>query len=172
MERCSQLMTELAPSLRVELDASDKSPGWKFAEHEMKGVPIRLELGPKDIENGQAVLVRRDTSEKRAVPLDGILSAALRLLDEIQSDMLRRATDHRRDHTYAARTYEEFSQIADNQPGFIKAMWCGDTTCELRVKDELAVTARCIPFEQEPIDTKCIVCGTDSKHMVVWGKAY
>ena len=172
MERCAQLKSQLAAAFRVALDDSDKSPGWKFAEHEMKGVPIRLELGPKDIENGQAVLVRRDTSEKRTVFLDDIVSATGLLLDEIQADMLQRAIAHKLANTHIALSYEELANIADEKSGFIKAMWCGGDGCELKIKDDLAVTARCIPFDQEKIGEKCVVCDTPAKHMVVWGKAY
>ncbi|MCL2616945.1 MAG: proline--tRNA ligase [Defluviitaleaceae bacterium] len=173
MEHCSKIKADLSATFRVELDASDKSPGWKFAEHEMKGVPIRLELGPKDIESGQAVLVRRDTSEKRVVPLEGLGETVGVLLGEIQQDMLARASAHLQTNTHAATNYKELASIsAQEVPGFIKAMWCGDSACELRIKEDLAVTARCIPFEQEQLHSKCIACEADAKHMVIWGKAY
>jgi len=138
----------------------------------MKGVPLRLELGPKDIESGQATLVRRDTSEKRQVPLEGLTQTVAALLGEVQADMLERAAVHRREHTFAARDYEEFSRTANELPGFITAMWCGGADCEQKVKDDLTVTARCIPFEQEEIGQTCVVCGQAAEHMVLWGKAY
>ncbi|MCL2699865.1 MAG: proline--tRNA ligase, partial [Defluviitaleaceae bacterium] len=172
LERCDELKAELGDKFRVIIDDSDKTPGWKFAEHEMKGVPIRLELGPKDIENGQAVLVRRDTSEKRTVTLDKIVAAVGHMLDQMQDELLQRATERRDAHTYVARSYDEFVDIANTKPGFIKAMWCNNESCELKIKEHLSVTARCIPLEQENLGDKCVACDGPAKHMVVWGKAY
>ena len=158
--------------LRVKVDDSDKSPGWKFSEQEMRGVPIRIELGPKDIEAGQAVIVRRDTREKTVVAFDEIADKAAEILETMQTDMLERAREHRDTHTYIAHNIEEMKQIADEKPGFIKAMWCGCQECEDAMKEEVGVTSRCIPFAQEEISGVCVHCGKPAKHMVYWGKAY
>jgi prolyl-tRNA synthetase len=159
-------------NFRVKVDDSDKSPGWKFSESEMRGIPVRIELGPKDIEAGQAVLVRRDTHEKITVALAEIEEKVAELLETIQKDMLERARQHREEHTYDAHNMEEMKDIADNKPGFIRAMWCGDRECEDKLKEIAGVTSRCIPFEQETIDGKCVCCGKEAKHMLYWGKAY
>ena len=158
--------------LRVKVDDSDKSPGWKFSEQEMRGVPIRIELGPKDIEAGQAVIVRRDTREKTVAAFDEIADKAAEILETMQTDMLERAREHRDTHTYIAHNIEEMKQIADEKPGFIKAMWCGCQECEDAMKEEVGVTSRCIPFAQEEISGVCVHCGKPAKHMVYWGKAY
>lgn len=161
-----------AAGVRVILEDSDKSPGWKFAEHEMRGVPIRLELGPRDIENGQAVLARRDNGEKMTVSLENIDAEVKKLLAQIQKDMLVRATDHLNEHIYAAVTMPEFADLVENSPGFVKAMWCGDAACEEKVKQETGATSRNIPFNEEKLADTCICCGKPAKHMVYWGKAY
>lgn len=159
-------------AFRVKVDASDKSPGWKFSEAEMRGIPVRIELGPKDIEKNQAVIVRRDTREKIVVSLDEIETEVKKALETMQKDMLERARAHRDAHTYTAKTFEEFKEIADNKPGFIKAMWCGDTACEEELKEKVGVTSRCIPFEKEQLTDTCICCNKPAKAMVYWGKAY
>jgi len=171
LEKCRELKEKLS-QFTVKLDDSDKSPGWKFSEYEMKGVPVRIELGPKDIENNQAVLVRRDTREKKIVSLDNIAEEVNSLLNEIQNALYNKALKHREETTSYARDFEELKDIAENKPGFIKAMWCGDLECELKIKDETTVTSRCIPFEQEQISDKCVCCGRPAKKMLYWGKAY
>ncbi|MCI8400875.1 MAG: proline--tRNA ligase [Lachnospiraceae bacterium] len=162
----------LEAGIRVKTDDSDKSPGWKFSEQEMRGIPIRVEIGPKDIAAGQAVLVRRDTREKLAVSLDSLAAEAGKLLDTIQSDMLQRARAHRDAHTSTAHTYEEFKELIETRPGFVKMMWCADQECENRIKEDTTATSRCMPFEQEQIGDVCPVCGKKAKAMVYWGKAY
>jgi prolyl-tRNA synthetase len=157
---------------RVKVDDSDKNPGWKFSEQEMRGIPIRVEMGPRDIEANQAILVRRDNGEKITVSLDDIESKVGELLEAIQKDMLERARVHRDTHTSTALNYEEFKDAAVNKPGFIKAMWCGDQACEDKIKEELTVTARCMPFQQEKLSDVCVCCGKPAKAMVYWGKAY
>ncbi|MBR5268141.1 MAG: proline--tRNA ligase, partial [Lachnospiraceae bacterium] len=159
-------------NFRVKVDDSDKSPGWKFSESEMRGIPVRIELGPKDIEAGQAVLVRRDTHEKITVALAEINEKVDELLKTIQKDMLERARQHREEHTYDAHNMEEMKDIADNKPGFIRAMWCGCQECENKLKEEVGVTSRCMPFAQEQIADTCVVCGKPAQKMVYWGKAY
>lgn len=161
-----------AAGVRAKVDDSDKSPGWKFSEQEMRGIPIRVELGPKDIENDQAVLVRRDTREKVVVALDELVVKAQELLETIQKDMLERAREHRDGHTYVAVDYETFGKIIEEKPGFVKAMWCGSQECEDRIKEDTAATSRCIPFEQEKISDTCVCCGKPAEKMVYWGRAY
>ncbi len=172
LENAAKVKERLAKVCRVGLDDSDKTPGWKFSEYEMRGIPVRVELGPKDIEAGQCVLARRDTGEKITVSLDNIENEVTKLLDTIQADMLARATAHRDSHTYTATSMEELGRIVNETPGFVKAMWCGDEACENKIKEEYSVTSRCMPFEQEEIDTKCVCCGKPAKTMVYWGKAY
>ena len=154
------------------MDDSDKSAGWKFSEYEMKGVPIRLEVGPKDIEKNQVVLARRDTGEKEIVPIDNLETRIKELLEEIQANLLQRATERRDSKTYVAKTMEEFEKQINETPGFIKAMWCGDQACEDAIKEKTAATSRCIPFEQEQLSDTCICCGKPAKHMIYWGRAY
>ena len=157
---------------RVKVDDSDKSPGWKFSECEMRGIPLRVEIGPKDIANSQVVLVRRDTHEKTTVALDRLEDEVQKMLDTIQKDMLERARAHRDAHTYIARNWEDFVEIINHKPGFVKALWCGDQTCEDKIKEETAATSRCMPFEQEQIAATCVCCGKPAKKMVYWGRAY
>ncbi|MBP3609679.1 MAG: proline--tRNA ligase [Lachnospiraceae bacterium] len=157
---------------RVKVDDSDKSPGWKFAEHEMRGVPVRIEIGPKDIEAGQAMVARRDTGEKVAIAIDALETEIPKLLERIQKEMLERARVHRDEHTYDAHNAEEMADIAANKPGFIRAMWCGDRACEDSLKETAGVTSRCMPFAQETIADTCVCCGTPAKKLVYWGKAY
>lgn len=165
-------LKEKLGSFRVKVDDSDKSPGWKFAEHEMRGVPIRIEIGPKDIEANQAVIVRRDTREKLIVSLDEIVTKAGEVLETMQADMLERARKHRDSHTYVATNMEEFEDLVANNPGFIKAMWCQDEACEKEIKDKTGATSRCMPFEQEHLADTCVCCGKPAKVMAYWGKAY
>lgn len=172
LEKAAQIKETLAKTFRVGLDDTDKKPGWKFSEQEMRGIPVRVELGPKDIEANQAVLVRRDTREKTIVSLDELETKLSALLDSIQKDMLERARTHRDSHTYEARTTEEFKDIVAKKPGFVKAMWCGEEACELKIKEETGATSRCMPFEQETLSDVCICCGKPAKTMVYWGKAY
>lgn len=159
-------------SLRVKVDDSDKSPGWKFSECEMRGIPVRVEIGPKDIAEGKCVLVRRDTREKIACPLDDAEARITELLDTIQTEMLERARAHRDAHTYVATTMEEFEKCFTEKTGFVKAMWCGEQGCEDIIKEKLAVTSRCMPFEQEHLADTCVCCGKPAKKMVYWGRAY
>lgn len=159
-------------SFKVKVDDSDKSPGWKFSEQEMRGVPIRVEIGPKDIEANQAVIVRRDTREKTVVSLDEIEVKAGEILERMQSEMLERARNHRDTHTYTAVNMEEFEKTIAEKPGFVKAMWCQDEACEKEIKDKTGATSRCMPFEQEQISDVCVCCGKPAKVMAYWGKAY
>ena len=159
-------------NFKVKVDDSDKSPGWKFSEAEMRGIPVRIELGPKDIEANQAVIVRRDTREKVVVSLDELETKVAETLAAMQKEMLERAKAHREEHTYVAVNYDEFKDTIANKPGFVKAMWCGDEACEIKVKEDTTATSRCIPFAQEHIADTCVCCGKPAKAMVYWGKAY
>ncbi len=163
----------LDKDIRVKLDDSDKAPGWKFSQYEMMGVPIRLEIGPKDIENNKCVLVRRDTREKISVPLENVECAVNETLQKIHENMYNRALENLKSKTYTAHSHEEFLDIAASKPGFIKAMWCGRTECEEKLKDETGgVKSRCIPFVEEHISDVCVCCGKPAKNMVYWGRQY
>ena len=172
LEKANEVKEQLSKVSRVILDDSEKSPGWKFSEYEMRGIPVRVELGPRDIENNQAALARRVTGEKITVSLDNIAEEVTKLLDTIQHDMLERARKHRDSHTYTAHNMDEFAKTVKETPGFVKAMWCGDEECENKIKEMTGATSRCMPFEQEHIDDKCVCCGKPAKTMVYWGKAY
>ena len=171
LETAAKLKDRLS-NFRVKVDDTDKSPGWKFSEAEMRGIPFRIEIGPKDIEANKCVFVRRDTREKIEVSLDDVETKAAELLETIHADMLERARKHVASHTYQATTYEEFKKTVEEKPGFIKAMWCGDQACEDKIKEETGATSRCMPFAQEDIAPTCICCGKPAKKMVYWGRAY
>ncbi len=172
LENAAKLKDELSKVCRVKIDDSDKSPGWKFSEHEMKGVPLRVEIGPKDLEKGQAVLVRRDNGEKTIVQLAEISKEVTAALEDIQQGLYNKALAHRESSTYTATNMDEFKKTLEETPGFIKADWCGSQECELAIKEQTAATSRCIPFDGEQVSGKCVYCSGEAKHMVVWGKAY
>lgn len=171
LDKARQLRDRLS-NFRVKVDDADKSPGWKFSEQEMRGIPIRVEIGPKDIEANKCVICRRDTREKIEVSLDELEIKAGEILERMQTEMLERARVHRDAHTYTAKNLEEFRKLFTEQSGFVKAMWCGEQACEDKIKEELAVTSRCMPFEQETLSDTCVCCGKKAKKMVYWGKAY
>ena len=172
LDKANELLNKFKSVVSVKLDDSDKSPGWKFSEYEMKGVPLRLEIGPKDIENNQCVLVRRDTHEKIVASLDNIEETVVKLLDTIQDEMFEKALALREKKTYKVTDFEEMKQCAAENTGFVKAMWCGDLACEEKIKEEAGLSSRCMPFEQEQISDKCVCCGKPAKAMTYWGKAY
>ena len=158
---------------RVELDIRDQySPGYKFNYWEMKGVPIRLEIGPKDIENNQCVLVRRDTFEKTIVSLDKVNNKVTELLEEIQNNMYNMCLENQEKRTNIALNIEEFEKSINENQGYIKAMWCGSAECEEKIHDVTGAKSRCIPFKQENISNKCVCCGKEAKTMVIWGRQY
>ena len=159
-------------NFRVKVDDTDKSPGWKFSECEMRGIPVRVEVGPKDIEANKCVLVRRDTREKIEVSLDDLETEVAKLLEAMQKEMLERARAHREEHTYTATNFEEFEKTINEKPGFIKAMWCGNQDCEDLIKEKTSATSRCMPWEQEQISDTCVCCGKPATKMVYWGRAY
>ncbi|MBQ6384813.1 MAG: proline--tRNA ligase [Lachnospiraceae bacterium] len=158
----------------VTVDDSDRSPGWKYADQEMRGFPMRIEVGPKDVEKGECVLVRRDTREKCAVRISDAAEESVKLLETIQKDMFERAKKFRDEHTYEAFDYDEFCRTVEEKPGFVKAYWCGDRACEDKIKDDTTATSRCMPFGMQdvPEDAKCVCCGRKAAKMVYWGKAY
>lgn len=171
-EKAREIKERIGAFCRADIDLSDNSPGWKFAQYEMKGVPLRLEIGPKDMEKGQCVLVRRDTREKYFTPLAQLETEIPRLLQEIHDNLYARARENRERRTFTATTLDELVRLANEQSGYIKAMWCGDTACEEALKEKAGVSSRCIPFEQEHLSDTCVCCGRPAQSLVYWGKAY
>ena len=172
LDKCRELAAEIGKYARVKLDDSDKQPGWKFAQWEMKGVPVRLEVGPRDIENGQCVLVRRDTREKQFVKFEELATAIPAAMEALAKDLYDRALQNRENRTYSATTMDEVKQLAKEHTGFIKTMWCGDLACEEAMKADAGLSSRCMPFAQEHLSDVCPVCGKPAQKMVVWGVAY
>lgn len=174
IEKVDELFASLkAKGIRVEVDDRDNySTGWKLNEWEMRGVPVRIEIGPKDIENNQAMVFRRDLLEKNAMYLDNIEDSIVELLDNIHDTMLEKARAHREEHTYQVDNMDEFKKVITETPGFVKTMWCGDAECEAKIKEETGATIRCIPFEQENLGNKCLCCGKEAEQMVYIAKAY
>ncbi len=172
LEKAEELRVRLSKICRVKTDASDKSPGWKYAEQEMKGIPLRLEIGPRDIEKNQCVIVTRLGREKSFVSLDDLETVIPQMLGKMQNDLYEKALVHRNSHIFEAQNMEEFETQLKENPGFINAMWCGDEACENAIKEKTGATSRCMPFEQKHISDKCVCCGKPAKTMVTWGKAY
>lgn len=172
IEATDNLYNRLKNICRVKIDKSDNTAGWKFSEYEMKGVPIRIEIGPKDIEKNQCIAVRRDNREKIIININNIENDVKTLLKEVQEGIFQKAIKRRNMMVNSARSIDEFRNVVNTKPGLIKAMWCGNEECELKLKEEFGVTSRCIPFDQEKNSDSCICCGKQAKYMVVWGKAY
>lgn len=173
LEAANALADRLRSRFRVKVDASDNSPGWKFSEYEMKGVPLRIEIGPRDIAEGKCVSVKRYNREKNFESLESIEETVARRLDEIRDGMYEKALENRQRRTYDCTTLDEIrDSIKNGGDGLVMAMWCGDEECEDRVKAETGVGSRCIPFEQKHISDKCVCCGKPAKHMVCWAIAY
>ncbi len=171
-EKATEVYERMKKVCRAKIDNRDYSPGWKFAEYEMKGVPLRLELGPRDIENNQCVVVRRDNGEKVTVSLDELETVIPKMLEQVRDGLYNKALANRTEKTYTAKSLDELIEIANTKPGFIKAMWCGDRACEDALKEKAGVSSRCIPFEQEEITSTCVCCGKKATNMLYWGKAY
>jgi prolyl-tRNA synthetase len=171
-EAATDLATHLARVARVKLDTSDKKPGWKFAEYEMKGVPLRVELGPKDIEAGQCVIARRDTGDKITVLLSEVEETVVRLLAEIRDNLYAKAAARMSEKTFDVFSVAELKERLDSTPGFARGMWCGADACELAVKEQATATSRCIPFTQEKTSETCFVCGEKAEKLVIWSRAY
>lgn len=172
LQKAQELKEQLKSVCRVNLDDRDQSPGWKFAEHEMKGVPLRLEIGPKDLENNRCVIVRRDNREKYEVALSEVTEKIPQLLQAVRDGMFEKALARREQMTFDAHNMDEMQDIAEHKPGFIRAMWCGSRACEDELKEKAGVTSRCIPFEQHQISDRCVCCGKPAVKMLYWGKAY
>ena len=173
LDKANELLDALkAAGYRAKIDDSEKSPGWKFSEQEIQGIPTRIEIGPKDIEKNQAVIVRRDTREKIVVSIDELPVRLGEVLEEMQKDMYDKAKAHLDTNTHVAHNWDEFQDLLNTKQGFIRAMWCGDRACEEAIKEETGATTRCMPFEQEHIGDVCIHCGKPAKKLVYFGKAY
>ena len=174
LEKAQELKERLAKAgVRVKLDDSDNSPGWKFAEYEMKGVPVRIEIGPKDIEQNQCVIVTRHNREKAFVSLDDLETAVNDKLTAVRDGLYANALANRERRTYACKTLDEITKTLEEKGnGFIKAMWCGSEECESKVKEVTGVGSRCIPLEQEQVSDVCVCCGKPANQLVFWGKAY
>ncbi len=174
LDKASELFAALkSAGIRVKMDDSDNSPGWKFAEYEMKGVPIRVEIGPKDIENGQCILATRYNGEKTAVSIDELVDAVEKKLIEVRDGMYQKALENREEHTYDCDTMDDIIKVLEEKgDGFVRALWCGDEACEDEVKEKTGVGSRCIPLGQGETNGKCVCCGKPAKCMVYWGKAY
>ena len=166
------LETVKAAGIRAKIDLSDNSLGWKCAQYEMKGVPVRLEIGPKDIENGVCVAVRRDNREKVTLELDRVAELLSGVLDAVQNGLYEKAKKNLDDHCYPAYSVEEAKELQEKNGGFIKTMWCGELACELEMKEKAGMSSRCIPFAQEKLGDVCACCGKPAKHMIYWGVAY
>ena len=173
LDKANEIVNTLkAAGIRVKIDDSEQSPGWKFSEYEMKGVPLRIEIGPRDLAENKCVIVRRDNREKSFVSIDGIVDSVNVGLENLRKALFEKALRHREERTYTANTLEELIKTADEKAGYIKAMWCGDLECELKLKEVADVTSRCMPFGEAPIGDKCVCCGREAKKLVYWGKAY
>lgn len=173
LEACSELKEELLNAgIRVKIDDSDKSPGWKFSESEMKGIPLRIELGPRDLENNQCVVAKRYNGEKMTIDLSIVGESVPALLQTIHEEMYQNALMNVMDNTRKTDDYETFKKIIQEQSGYVKMMWCGDKACEEKVKQDTTATSRCMPFDQTPIGDTCPICGKEAKHLVYWAKAY
>lgn len=173
LEKAKEIAARLKDKFRVKIDDSENSPGWKFSEYEMKGVPLRLEIGPKDIENNQCVIVRRDNREKSFVPLDKLEETVEQQLKALGENIYNIAYENIEKRTYDCTTMDEIIEtLKEKGDGFVRAMWCGDEACEDKIKEVTGVGSRCIPFEQKQISDKCVCCGKPAKQMVYWGKAY
>ena len=173
LEKATELKNLLSEKFRVKLDDSDNSTGWKYSQYEMKGVPLRLEIGPRDIENNSCVLVSRVSRQKTFVSLDNIVEEVEKALAAVHEELYQRALNNLSEKMSVAHSHEEFLDVAENHPGFIKAMWCGESECEDKLKEETGgVKSRCIPFVEEKLSDVCVCCGKPAKHMVVWGRQY
>ena len=173
LEKANELLNALkAAGIRAKIDDSDNSLGWKCAQWEMKGVPLRLELGPRDMENGQCVCVRRDNFEKIPVALAELTERVPELLDTVQQGLFDKAKENLDSNIYEAYSLEEAKELQEKNGGFIKTMWCGDLECEMAMKEKAGMSSRCIPFQQEHLSDTCPICGKPAKHMIYWGIAY
>ncbi len=173
LEKAGELYSTLkAAGIRVKMDDSDQSLGWKCAQYEMKGVPLRIEIGPRDMEQNQCVAVRRDNFEKVTVSLDELAVRVPQLLEDVQQGLFQKAKANLDSHIFAASSLEEAKELQEKNGGFIKTMWCGSLECELAMKEKAGMSSRCIPFQQEHLGDTCAICGKPAKKMIYWGVAY
>ena len=173
IEKAQEVLDTIkAAGIRAKIDLSDNSLGWKCAQYEMKGVPVRLEIGPKDIENGVCVAVRRDNREKITIELDKVAEKLPEVLDIVQNGLYEKAKKNLDEHIYAAYSLEEAKELQEKNGGFIKTMWCGELACEMAMKEKAGMSSRCIPFAQENLGEVCACCGKPAKTMIYWGVAY
>ncbi len=173
IEKSTEIYEKLKQKYRVKLDTRDQySTGYKFNDWEMRGVPVRIELGPRDIEQGKAVLVRRDTGEKVEVSLEQMETKLGELLEQIQENMYQQVLKRTKEKTTIAKNMDEFIKNMEDNQGYVKTMWCGKESCEDKIKELTGAHSRCIPFEQENLGDTCVCCGEKAKHMVIWGRQY
>ncbi len=174
LDKANEIADSLkACGIRVKVDASDKSPGWKFSEQEMRGIPLRIEIGPKDIEANHCVIAKRNDGQKQMVDLtDELPTIVTNLLETIHTEMYEKAKAHRVANTHEVKTYDEFKEVLENKGGYIKAMWCGDEACEIKIKEDTNATSRCMKDEETPHSDTCVCCGKPAKHIVYFAKAY
>lgn len=173
LEKCNEVLERLKKAgFRVKLDDTENSAGWKFAEYEMKGVPVRLELGPRDIESNQCVLVTRHDRQKEFVGLDGLEEALTGAMNRVRDGLYANAVENCKNRTFVAHNMEELMELVKGPSGYVKAMWCGDEACEDKIKAEAGISSRCIPFQQEKLGDTCVCCGKPAADMVYWGSAY
>ena len=173
LEKVEELKEKLSCKFSVEADIkSEVSPGYKFNYWELRGIPVRIEIGPKDIENRECIVFRRDTLEKETIKLENLEERLESLMVEIQDNMFKMAKENVEKHTFVARSLDEYINIFKEKQGYIKMMWCGCQECEDKIKEEVSSTIRCIPFNEEKLDTKCAICGKEAKHMVYTARQY
>ena len=172
LEKADEIKALLSENYRVKIDDTDNSPGWKFSQWEMKGVPLRLEIGPKDIEKNQCVIVRRDNREKTFVSLDNLQEELARIIKEFDTAIYNKAMENRKAKTDACTTWEDIINTSNTKTGYIKTMWCGSLECEEKMKSDAGLSSRCIPYEQEHLSDTCPICNGKADKMVLWGKAY
>lgn len=171
--KAEDIITILKKDFRVEIDGRDEyTPGWKFNEWEMKGVPLRLEIGPKDLAKGQVMVVRRDTGEKMAVKEEKLVETVEKLLNNIQENLFNKAKSFLQKNIREVSDYNKFKEVIEKKRGLIKTYWCGNKDCEDKIKEETKASIRCIPFEQEEASGKCIYCGKESSTLVYFARAY
>ena len=172
IDKAKEVFENISKFVRAKIDISDNSPGWKYAEYEMKGVPLRLEIGPRDIEAGQCVLVRRDNREKIVAKLDELDSIIPAVLKDLEKSLFEKALENKKERTFTETDLDSFIETAKTKSGYIRAHWCGDQDCELKLKELADVSSRCMPFDEQDEEGHCIVCGKKTKTMVYWGKSY
>ncbi len=172
LEKATEMYESIKEVATVILDDSDKKPGWKFSEYEMKGIPVRVEVGPRDIQENTCVLARRDTNEKITISIDDLNIEIPKLLEDIHTNMFNKALAHREANINEAFNMDEFKNVVDNNIGYIKTMWCGDLECEEKIKEDIGVSSRCMPFNEEKNGDVCVCCGKPANKLVYWGKAY